>query len=284
MIYALISLYNPTEKNIENIYSISQQVDKIFLCDNSSKNNNYLSNKIQNSKYIFFNENKGLSKAFNFILKDKNNFFLDEDFIIFFDQDSKITDNFITKLIYQYNKVKTYKNIGCIGPVYYNQSNNTVETPRKKIKITESCYSVTNIITSSMLSKYGDLKEIGFWNEDMFLDLADWDICLRFLKVGKICCLTDAVSLTHRLGLGEKKIFFLKLRVGSPFREYYQTRDCLYLLKKNYLPIKIRIRCLEIVTIRAILHLLFLDNFTERFFYIRKGYVDFIKNKHGALN
>lgn len=59
---------------------------------------------------------------------------------------------------------------------------------------------------------------------------------------------------------GEKKVGPIKLRVGQPFREYYQTRDALYLLQENYVPLKMRLRLIANVTIRPVVHYLMLDD------------------------
>ena len=147
----------------------------------------------------------------------------------------------------------------------------------------EHIYEVSSIITSSMLCKYGSLKSINFWNEDIFLDMADWDLCWRFIEAGKKCCMTDIVVLNHSVGVGEKKIGLIRLRVGQPIREYYQTRDCLKLILKKYTPLKFKMRFILQVTLRPLLHICFLNDPRERMRYIVWGYRDFIKQNDAVL-
>lgn len=282
---AIITVYYPSKENIANIIDIANQVDKLFVCDNSLTNKFDLffagNKKIE---YIHFGENLGLSIAFNKILKNSCYDWNDDDYVIFFDQDSIISENYIDILVGEYKKMKSLdENIGCLGPVYFNNSNNTIEIPKAKIEIVEKCYKVKSIITSSMITTYKNLKEISFWNENVFLDMADWDLCWRMIAQGKICCLSENVVLNHTIGNGQKKIGIIKIRVGSPIREYYQTRDCLYLLKESYVPLKYKIRFVAMVTIRPIIHILFLENKSERLFYIKKGILDFFKNIRGEL-
>ena len=223
-----------------------------------------------------------MSAAFNRVLKEKT--FNDDDFIIFFDQDSHISDEHINILCKEYKKLEDRGfALGCLGPVYFNTSSGIVEIPKQKKQLTEHSYSVKSIITSSMLTRYKILKDIDFWNEEIFLDMADWDVCWRFIASKKLCCMTDAVTLNHTLGNGEKKIGLLRVREGSPFREYYQTRDCLYLLKKNYVPFKFKIRFMLMITVRPILHFLFLPNKRKRLFYIKQGIHDYRNGIHGCL-
>lgn len=284
MIYALVTLYNPKDDVIININNISKQVDKVFICDNSINSNVELFKNINNLDYIFFNKNLGLSGAFNAILKNVNNSFRDDDFIIFFDQDSNVNENHVKKLINEFTQLNIDGyDVGCIGPVYFNQSSSKVEVPKNYKVINENNLSVKSIITSSMLTRYSILKEINFWNEDIFLDLADWDFCWRILQNKKLCVMTKSTVLNHTLGIGEKKIGLFKLRIGNTFREYYQIRDSLKLLHKKYTPIKFKIRFILMLTIRYWLYLIFLDDKKNRVYYHRKGITDYHKKINGAL-
>ena len=284
MIKALITVYNPSADVRDNIFRIAQQVDEVIICDNSPHNNEPLLNNptIPNLKYVFFQENLGLSLAFNRILKSEG--WKDSDYVIFFDQDSSIADHHIGGLIEEYEKLKKQNiPVGCLGPVFHNTSNDLVEVPHIKTKLNDHCFKVSSIITSSMLCRYEDIRSIQYWNERVFLDMADWDFTWRMMKNGKCCCMTDAVILKHSLGTGERQIGPLRIRIGSVFREYYQTRECLYLLTRSYTPFKYRIRFLAMLSIRPLIHLLFLEHRRERIKYIFMGIRDFFKKKTGAL-
>lgn len=284
MIAALITCYFPKKENINNIFEISDQVDKVYVCDNSKDSHELDFKDNKKINYYFFGENLGLSNAFNKILKSKNINWEDNDYIIFFDQDSRIDSHFISKLKKEYERVYNINNnIGCIGPIYYNNSSEMLEVPKMPIcKYDDNTFHVESIITSSMLICYKTLKEIDFWNENIFLDMADWDLCWRLNQKGKMCFMTRKVIMNHTLGIGEKHVGPIKIRIGSPIREYYQTRDCIYLLKKKYTPIKNKIMFIEMLTIRPIVHLLFLDNKKERMHYVKRGLIDYIKKVKGA--
>lgn len=287
MKYALITAFYPTENIPQNIRTIAQQVDITIICDNSLTANYMLFAPLiteDNIRYVCFEENLGLSQAFNRVLRDPQYNWQNNDYIFFFDQDSSINDHHVDALITAYERASQNCDIGCLGPVYFNTSSGSMELPKAKRMISVQTYIVSSIITSSMLCRYGDLKTIGFWNEDVFLDMADWDLCWRMQMSGKACCLTEAAVLRHSVGVGEKKVGPLRLRVGAPVREYYQIRDCLYLLKKSYTPMKYRIRFLAMILVRSPLHVLFLNNRKERLRYILKGLYDYFNGKHGALS
>lgn len=240
--------------------------------------------KIRNMRYIYFGNNLGLSSAFNSVLKNKENHFSNNDFIIFFDQDSRIGNNYIKELISEYNKLEDLGlNIGCLGPIYFNTSSKKTEIPKNRKWLDNTSYEVKSIITSSLLCRYKNLKLIDFWNQEIFLDMADWDLCWRLIHKKLICCMTETVKLYHSLGIGEKKIGPFHIKYGKPVREYYQTRDCLFLLTKNYVPLKFKIRFWGMITIRPIIHLMFLDHPKERGSYIRRGFIDYLNCKHGQI-
>lgn len=280
--HALVTLYNPSEKEFNNCRILSQQVDTVILCDNSQESHETVFQNEKNIIYITKNENLGLGAAFNVALKNDTYGWKDDDLIIFFDQDSQIGEDYIQTLQDEYRKIETLiPNLGCLGPVFYNTSNGRTERPRQKKNITDETYEVSNTITSSLMMRYGNLKRIDFWNEKVFLDLADWDLCWRMQKAGMVCCMTEKVVLHHSVGNGEKKVGPIKLRVGQPFREYYQTRDALYLLQENYVPLKMRLRLIANVTIRPVVHYLMLDDKKSRMKFIRRGINDYKKGVHG---
>ena len=279
--HALVTLYNPSEKEFNNCRILSQQVDTVILCDNSQESHETVFQNEKNIIYITKNENLGLGAAFNVALKNDTYGWKDDDLIIFFDQDSQIGEGYIQALQDEYRKIETLiPNLGCLGPVFYNTSNGRTERPRQKKNITDETYEVSNTITSSLMMRYGNLKRIDFWNEKVFLDLADWDLCWRMQKAGMVCCMTEKVVLHHSVGNGEKKVGPIKLRVGQPFREY-QTRDALYLLQENYVPLKMRLRLIANVTIRPVVHYLMLDDKKSRMKFIRRGINDYKKGVHG---
>lgn len=286
MISAFVSLFNPSVKNIENICSVAKQVDRVFVCDNSSIDNTKMFEGCPETVIYFPNhKNLGLSKAFNKVLKADSYWNTEEEnWIIFFDQDSIIKEGHIEKLIKEFRNIKKKGiAVGCLGPVYYDTSSRKVEIPKVRHQISRYSYIVSSIITSSMLTTYETLREINFWNEDLFLDMADWDLCWRMQQNGKKVCLTKVITLHHSLGLGRKKIGLISLKVTNPIREYYQIRDCLYLKKEKYVPVKYKIRFLLMISLRCYLHVKYLDHGDQRKMYIERAKADYKKGIRGEF-
>ena len=278
---ALITLYNPEREVVSHVSSIVNQVDKVYLCDNSPHNNASMFSEIEKVNYLFYNSNLALSGAFNRVLCDPKIDFQDEDYILFFDQDSFVEDGHVQKLIHEYDRLTSLGyQVGCIGPLYFDRNTKAVRIPKVKKKIDCNTFIVDNNITSSLLCQYGHLRKIGFWNEDIFLDMADWDLCWRFMYAGMLCFITSATLLSHTVGNGEKKLGVIRILHGAPIMEYYQTRNYLSLLRKPYTPLRFRARFVLCLTIRPIGHLIILDKKFERLYYVTKGYSDFFNRIH----
>lgn len=281
---ALVTLYEPNRNQVNNVKKIRDQTDSLILCDNSLNDNQKLFSEIPDAVYLFWGENRGLSKAFNTVLMDQGFGWDESDYVIFFDQDTVIPDRHVEKLVLEYQSLKNQnQNAGCLGPVYYNTSSQMLEVPRKKIPITKHVLKVKSVITSSMLCEYGNLKQIGFWNEEIFLDMSDWDLCWRFLEQGFLCCMTDVSIVRHSIGEGERKIGPARMRIGKPFREYYQIRDCLYLLHKTYTPCKFRLRFVLMLLVRSPLHILLFADRKDRLKFILQAVRDYRDGVRGPL-
>jgi len=277
----LMTLYNPNLDVISNIKSIASQCDRLFLLDNGKKlpQSDFDTRLPANVQYIKNSCNLGISMAFNTVLLNNTfNWHLD-DFIVFFDQDSKIAVNHINNLIKCYNNIENEKKkIGCLGPFWIDSSIDNHYIHQNMLLQTKK------MITSSMLIRLRTLKEIGFWNEDIFLDLADWDLCWRLNCYGYKHFLTSDVIMIHQLGNGIKRKGLIKVKNGTPIREYYQIRDGIKLLKKKYVPFEFKIRVFLMFSIRSVLHLMVLEEKKLRLHYILRGIKDGIKKINGEYS
>ena len=131
----------------------------------------------------------------------------------------------------------------------------------KKFIIPALAVSVLSLASALVITQNKNYQEVSAYTVSSLATTIDLNDCsddeIRSYYAG-----------LNSLGEGEKKILFLSLRVGKPFREYYQIRDCKYLLKKDYVPFPDRIRFHLQLTLRPLLHLWFLEDKAERKYYI----------------
>ena len=229
-----IVLYNPDIMRLkENINAILPQVDLIALVDNASQNIEIVEsmyNKFGNVFIIKNNENLGIAKALNQIVEycNKKNY----EWVLTLDQDSVVPNN----LIENYAKYLSFKRVAIITPKIIDRNdpliNNRIQEP--KYEYIGKCISSASFINISIC------KEIGFFDEKMFIDLVDFEYCMRIQKANYKILRLNYIKLDHQLGdlkvlvLFGRKIFITN---HSEIRVYYHARNSLYYLSKhkNYL-------------------------------------------------
>lgn len=283
-ITAIVTLYYPNKENWDNLRNIAKQVNRIIIVDNTPmKQQEELYDQLSNMFYVSMGYNAGQSVALNSVLKNDDFFWQDDEYVIFFDQDTKIADHYIKKLIciyYKLNEQKGYR-LGCLGPVFYNTSSGIKEMQHVKKKIAKGCYKVEDIIVSSLLTQYKILKEVGFWNEELFLDGNDWDLCWRMRDKGYQIIKTDLVSIIHSIGDREVKFLCFRFRCAAPVRLYYRTREMLNLLTKSYTSDRMKINMIFDLIFINVMRIVFLNDKKKRWMFIKRGWADHRKGITG---
>lgn len=240
---AIVTLYNPDSEVPERARILADQVTTVILSDNTpDRDNRELFADIPNALYLPNGRNLGLSGALNRGLKTPEA--ERSDYVFFFDQDSRIPEGHIDTMVRDWETLAKDHRIGLLGPSYFDETTGTENVDSFLTKDTsEGPYrQMEQMITSSLMSRIEILREINFWNEDIFLDYADFDLCWRLLKAGYELYMTKNTMMRHRLGEGfvwaydpgTKQKF--KLSYGAPLRRYYQTRAAVKLLRTDYVP------------------------------------------------
>lgn len=229
-IAAGIVLYNPDIDRLEqNINAIIMQCDIVYLVDNGSNNIKNIRQFIQmlnNDKCVLIEnkDNKGIAYALNQMtrraLMDKYNW------ILTLDQDSICPDD----IILEYSKYIKIEKIGMICP--YIQDLNKAN----RVKKNNSFSYVKECITSGSMLNINAWKNIGGFDEKMFIDGVDFDICHRLIKYGYFILRAQNVILLHELGHCQYRKFLIwkvLAKNHSSFRKYYISRNTIYLARKE---------------------------------------------------
>ncbi len=231
-IAAIVILYHPDTRILENIFSYTESVEKVFVFDNTEG----LASKINpslfsNTKIHYFHdgENKGISQRLNEAAKKAINEGF--DWLLMMDQDSSFSSQ--TFNLYRDN-ILNYpdKNqVALFGPNFSREQQNSLTTIAPK--------EVSSIITSGSILNLSAYQQIGIFDEALFIDAVDTEYCLRAQYSGfKIVQLFN-IFLKHELGesvrrASIKTLFMVKKvkEIHSPIRCYYIYRNNLYLQKK----------------------------------------------------
>lgn len=198
----------------------------------------------QNVVVLGSGNNDGISKALNCMIEQAGED--DMQWLLTLDQDSVVCDNMIESLA----ALTDIDRAGIICPQIRDVRRKNEQTVTKSIsyEYVDSCF------TSGSFMNVKIAKAIGGFDEYLFIDFVDHDICLRMRYEGYRVIRNNNVILDHELGNLKPSKFekaYLKLgevlhnetikklsykREVNPMRVYYATRNMIYMKKKfsNY--------------------------------------------------
>ena len=278
-IAAVTVLYNPNEEVITNILSYSNQIDKLYIVDNSEKENkkNIISRLISNPQVTLIenSENIGIAAALN---KGANNAISDGyDFLLTLDQDSRISEEYVCKML---KELGGDDNIGILSPFVIHNANRK-KPPNFELK------KVTVAITSGCIISLFVFKKIGGFLEKLFIDYVDHEYCLRTISCGYKVLQLNSVYLYHNLGEVQKKNFILRKVFPtnhSPLRWYYRTRNRFYVYKNYKERFPEYVRHDQEQFLKELLKILLYEKQKwEKVKMIFEGYRDYKKNRFGKF-
>jgi len=264
--------YNPSKKELNNIKSYYSHVDKIYIVDNSDSDNSALLNSPDFSagkiEYYPNLTNIGIASALN-----KGCLSAIEDgfeWVMTMDQDSTFPENEITKFVNEFEaKIKGYGDIAIVAPRSSDlQPHGFVE----------------KVITSGNIVNLHAYKQVGGFDDELFIDEVDHDFCFKLMQANYKIFLLSNVRMAHSLGNSKihKFIFNYKFHVmhHSPVRKYYIIRNRL-VVRKRY-PAYTR-RYIKDNIHLLISIILFESNKIEKIINVARGYCDYKKNKLGKI-
>jgi len=231
---AVIILYNPDSKRLaQNINAIKNQVDLLVFVDNASANIDELLNEFTDDRYIWIKNDKnlGIARALNQLMEvaDTNGY----EWIITLDQDSICEKTHVEKLM---AVTEGDKKIAMAGPLIIDRGITDTGGFSPQNKTLPDLEDVRLCITSGCLTNVKVVIEIGGFNDWLFIDEVDREICLRVLRHGYRLVRVNTVKLNHEYGQDTitRRLLWKKVvyRYYSPFRVYYQTRNLVYMMRK----------------------------------------------------
>lgn len=231
---AIIVSYNPDSNLFDSINLLLNQVEKVIIVDNGSKEKyvKYIKSINEDKIEIILNkENLGVATALNIgVRKALENGY---EWILTMDQDSKASPDMVKKMFNVYNSInrEERKDILSIFPNFLDERIQSIEENSNM----NSYEYVDADITSGNLLRKEVFEKVGFFDDSLFIDLVDTDFCMRLNEKGiKMIKIRDAV-LYH--SLGESKT--IKGILGSfntsnhsALRRYYMTRNRFYIWEK----------------------------------------------------
>ncbi|WP_215903905.1 glycosyltransferase family 2 protein, partial [Acinetobacter bereziniae] len=280
----IIVLYNPDVPMLfEILNEISEQVSTVYIVDNSTIDSHLDFSNYTNVIFEKLGGNIGIASAQNIGL----NFFKDYDYIIFLDQDSIPSKNLVQTLLKNYLFLLGENiDVGAVGPRPFNRSKNTKYegSIKKGNRLYDNITEVTELISSSSLIAVKNFNIVGLLEDDLFIDAVDHEWCWRAKSIANYrFFIIEDVFLSHQLGEGDKKFLGISVYIPAPIRTYYQSRNYIVLLNRNYVPIYWKFSNGIKYFIKYFYYLFFVKDGVKYIKYMSKGVYDGFKKKKGSI-
>lgn len=230
---ACVVLYNPSYEIIENVATYADKVDHFIVVDNSDRKQpeiiETLKSNYANIIYIDNHGNLGIATALNIACDTAIT--QRSDWILTMDQDSKFInfENYLNCLKSLPDASETA--LLAANPGRFNTDqirDNTPDCNHKEDFI---------VITSGNFLNLNLFNTVGRFDDNLFIDVVDYDYCAKVRLAGYKTLLFKNVLLEHQLGVLHKRKNLLTRKVKykrehSPQRAYYIARNYLYLARK----------------------------------------------------
>ena len=281
MMYAgVVVAYNPDKEILDNINSYIDDVDKLYVVDNSEYDNSSMFKDLVKVEYIANMENLGIATALNIAAKKSIN--EGYNWLLTMDQDSHFDDHAINDMkAYIEFSSKTKEKLGIVSPFHL--------TPRSEDIINFNIISYPIVVmTSGNLVNLDAYQDIGGFVDWYFIDCVDFDFCLSMKKNGYEIVQINSAILNHQLGDTKKRKFLGKTLYEDNHnyvRRYYMIRNRYFFINKfkKFEPYYCKLENKS--TIKEILSVLLYEKDKKRkLAYMYKGYKDFKKGLGGKID
>lgn len=217
----VVVLYNPDQKVINNINSYIDELDALYLVDNSSADNStlFMHEKVE---YIPLRKNTGIAHALNIGAKKA----IDHNFhyLLTMDQDSMFEKDALKNMKSIIDADDEKDQVGIYSPFHKTAISEPVPE--------ELFTSPLVVMTSGNIINLDIYKCVEGFKEWMFIDCVDFEYGLNVRKHGYTIEQINTVFLDHELGDYEiKHVFNKKIFCDnhSALRRYYIVRNSFYL-------------------------------------------------------
>ncbi|WP_166692599.1 glycosyltransferase [Fibrivirga algicola] len=265
---ASVTLYNSLPSCVDAIASYQNQVEQVYLIDNSEFPDTILISELTkwpNVQYVCNGGNRGVAAALNIAarLAIDNGF----EFLLTMDDDTYLPPNSLQSMVLV-AKTNNYK-IGLVSGIHSG-----IEQ-----KISE--LNVLYTMTSGNILNLQAYKIAGPFREDFFIDHVDHEYGLRLNRLGYKIIQLNSVQLKHNLGkrksVGWGTFIFIS---HTPIRGYYMVRNGLVLAK---LYPEFRFKAITLITKEWIKSFFFEDDKFNRLRLLYRGVIDAYFEKLGKF-
>ncbi len=260
-ITAGIVSYNPDVIRLkENIDACLDQIDSIIIIDNGSRNIEEIEELIAGYNSLIqlycLGENKGIAYALNELLYYSKA--IKKKWLLTLDQDSVLVAGIVQEYV---EIVQMIDNVAMVSCVINDRSiGMDIEYNNKK-----GWEYIDQCITSGSFINIDKMISIDGFDDSMFIDYVDFDICKRIILNDFHIIRVNKIGLLHEVGRAKNVTRFgTKVIVynHNPLRIFYQARNRVYYARKykKFLSFKQKIKMIKVHFDRILNIIMFEEN------------------------
>lgn len=224
-----VILYYPDSSTLSNIRSYAGNIDKLYIIDNSEKDNRQLimESGLATNSYTYIHD--GINRGMAVRLNQAARLAIEEgyEWLLTMDQDSSFEkqaiDTYLQCLLTNGNKAAT----AMFGITFLNKP-----TQQAGCQAT----AVNKLITSGSIINLQLFESVGEFDEKLFIDEVDFEYCYRAISKGYSIVQFNHIFLQHSIGNTSMHTSLKSMKttarsLHSPIRMYYRTRNYFYINK-----------------------------------------------------
>lgn len=223
---ALVILYHYDKTVIQNIRSYADTVETLYLFDNNEEVSMYqqaLKDAFPDSVLLGDYHNHGIAAAINqtAALAISQGY----DWLLTFDQDSIAAPNMLAEMQRYLLSGNCDSKIGLVAP-HIADCNITVQRP----SALPYCY-YDKVIQSGALHNLHILKDVGGYDEALFIDQVDYEYCIRMRQHGYRIVKVNSATLCHNVHDSSSNMYYADGK--KIFQDKYSPERCYYIIRNN---------------------------------------------------
>jgi rhamnosyltransferase len=233
---AAVITFNPDASLRLHLEALSHQADAVLIVDNGSMNFRWIEDVAASCGCIIRRNalNEGIARALN----QAAEYSLGHGYrwLVTFDQDSLAGEGLIPGLVDVYTQLSSHSQIAVVCANHIDRRTEThYHVPHHVMSESVDWRQVRVAITSGSLIPTAVFREVGFFDESLFIDYVDHEFCMRCRRHGMKIIESKRHVLIHSLGNSTKHRLLGRSVVcsnHSPSRRYYITRNQLEVYRR----------------------------------------------------
>lgn len=234
----VVVTYHPDEAMVDNLRALLGQVDRVVIVDNaaSAASRGRLAEFATNARVelVFNASNLGIATALNQGAQRARA--LGFEWLATFDQDSRIPPDYFARLFAAWRSAPGRARIAVLAPAYRDRGLGTVSSPSEPMSPDDTRNVFVPVTaTSGNVVRLDALAAVGGFADRYFIDLVDFEVCLRLRRAGWRVLEVRGVRLDHAQGAWHRRRLLWRRPAMNDYgelRRYYQARNRLALYRR----------------------------------------------------